>query len=474
MGKRNNQIFILILLLVALVAWIDFSDTIRIGSWTKDVSTKLGLDLQGGLQVLLEVDKPADYVVDPQSLADAKQILENRTNALGVSEVVYQIAGDRRIIGEFPGLTNTEEVLQVLKETGELEFVDMGDNPLPVGTVINTDSGSANSKANAATPTTTANADEQTSTATDNLATPASSETPTATAEPKVYHTVMSGSDLKNVVVQRDTLGNYSISFTLTDHGKTIFGDYTTNNVGKYLAISLDKKLISVPKIESAITEGSGQITGNFTVDEANNLAIQLRYGALPIPLKIVQSETVGPSLGQDSIRKSVTAGIIGMTIVMLFMAFYYRVPGLIADLALLIYALTTFALYKLIPVTLTLPGIAGFILSIGMAVDANILIFERLKEELIAGKNLQTAIDLGWKRAWTSIRDSNISTLITCTILFWFGSTFGASIVKGFALTLAIGVLVSMFTAIIVTRTFLHVLLDRVQFTNHAKWFGL
>lgn len=444
MEKRNNVIFILILVLVAFVVWIDLTDTIQIGSFTRDIQTKLGLDLQGGLQVLMEVDKPADFVVDPQSLQDAKLILENRSNGLGVSEVIFQVAGDRRIVGEFPGLTNTEDVIAVLKQTGELEFVDMGSEPLPEGTVIKTDSGG----------TTTV---------------PASSPT-----EEKIYHTVMTGSDLKTVTVGVDQLGKYYISFVLSDNGKRVFGDYTSNNIGKYLAISLDKTLISVPVIESAITEGTGQISGSFTADEANNLAIQLRYGSLPIPLKVVQSEAIGPTLGQDSVNKSVVAGIIGLSIVMIFMAIYYRVPGLIADIALIIYALTTFAIFKLVPVTLTLPGIAGFVLSIGMAVDANILIFERLKEELLAGRNLRTAIDLGWKRAWTSIRDSNISTLITCVILFWFGNAFGASIVKGFSLTLALGVVVSMFTAIIVTRTILHVLLDNLKFSGHTKWFGL
>jgi preprotein translocase subunit SecD len=215
-------------------------------------------------------------------------------------------------------------------------------------------------------------------------------------------------------------------------------------------------------------------ITGNFTVQAANDLAIQLRYGSLPIPLKVITSQTVGPTLGQDSLQRSLVAGIVGMLTVVIFMVLYYRLPGFVADLALIVYALITFALYILIPVTMTLPGIAGFILSVGVAVDANILIFERLKEELRAGRNLRQAIDLGWDRAWPSIRDSNLATLITCGILFWFGSTFGASIVKGFSLTLAVGVLVSMFTAIIVARTFLHLVLDRIEFAEHHSWFGL
>lgn len=455
MDRRNNIVFILILVLVAFVVWIDVTPSVQIGTFFRSLETRLGLDLKGGLQVLMEVDKPADFEVDPQALQDAKLILENRSNGLGVSEVVFQIAGTRRIVGEFPGLTNTEEVIAVLKQTGELEFIDMGSTPLPEGTIVKTDSGSSS----VSTP-----AEEPATTSPDEVA-----------PEDKVYHTIMTGADLKEVGVGRDTVtGEYYISFVLTDSGKTVFSDFTKNNVGKYLAISLDKRLISVPVIQTAITEGTGQISGSFTEESANNLAIQLRYGSLPIPLKVVESRAVGPTLGQDSVRKSVIAGAIGMGILMLFMAFYYRFPGILADIALIIYALITYALFRLIPVTLTLPGIAGFVLSIGMAVDANILIFERLKEELIAGRTLKQAIDLGWKRAWSSIRDSNISTLITCVILFWFGSAFGASLVKGFSLTLAIGVLVSMFTAIIVTRTFLHITLDRINLSGHSKWFGL
>ncbi len=231
---------------------------------------------------------------------------------------------------------------------------------------------------------------------------------------------------------------------------------------------------VSFPVINSPITQGKVVIQGQFTSEEANQLAVQLRYGSLPIPLKVVETRTVGPTLGQESLRKSLLAGLIGLSIVVLFMALYYRVPGILADLALVTYALISFALFKLIPVTLTLPGIAGFVLSIGMAVDANVLIFERLKEELRAGKTLQNAINLGWNRAWPSIRDSNLSTLITCTILFWFGSAFGASIVKGFAVTLALGVIVSMFTAITATRTYLHVVLDNVKGSEKSEWFGI
>ncbi len=209
-------------------------------------------------------------------------------------------------------------------------------------------------------------------------------------------------------------------------------------------------------------------------METANALAIQLRYGALPVPLKIIETRTVGPTLGQDSLDKSLIAGAIGLTIVMLFMALYYRLPGIVADIVILLYACITFALFRSIPVVLTLSGIAGLILSTGSALDANILIFERFKEELRSGKNIRLALDLGWRRAWPSIRYSNIASLITCTILFWFGSAFGATIVKGFAVTLFLGVLVSLFTALFVTRTFLDTILAAFQPKNNAKWFGL
>jgi preprotein translocase subunit SecD len=283
----------------------------------------------------------------------------------------------------------------------------------------------------------------------------------------------MTGDQLSSVAVTTGTVGGYQISFTLKDQGKKVFADYTSSHVNQFLAIVLDKKVVSVPRVNSPITDGAGVIEGSYTLQSANDLAIQLRYGSLPIPLKVVQSQLVDATLGRDSVQKSVVAGIIGLSVVILFMALYYRLPGLVADLALIIYAATTFALFKLIPVTLTLPGIAGFVLTVGVAVDANILIFERLKEELRAGRTLRQAIDLGWQRAWPSIRDSNISTIITSIILFWFGSTFGASLVKGFSLTLGIGVVVSLFTAVVVTRTILHLVLDNLKFTDHPRWFG-
>jgi preprotein translocase subunit SecD len=275
------------------------------------------------------------------------------------------------------------------------------------------------------------------------------------------------------VNVELSSLGKYDVAFTMDSADAKVFGDYTTAHVGEYLSIVLDNVVVESPTVNSAITDGKGIIEGNFTADTANQLAVQLRYGALPVPLKVVETEAVGATLGQDSVNKSILAGIIGLSMVMVLMVYFYRLPGLIADLALVMYTMTSFALYEVIPVTLTLPGIAGFILSVGVAVDANILIFERMKEEMRGGRAIRQAIDLGWTRAWPSIRDSNISTLITCFILFIFGSQFGATIVMGFSLTLAIGVLVSLFTAIVATRTFLHLVLDNLKFAEHPRWFA-
>jgi len=497
MTRRPYLTLVIILLLVAFAAWVDVSQRITIsnpfnGKALVDKATpiQLGLDLRGGLQVLMEADLPASTTVSASDLSTTQQILMNRANALGVSEVVMQSAPPNRIVAQFPGLTNSDQVVAALQETGVLEFVDLGSTQLPVGTVIQTDYRSAAAGPNGivtpsatspATPT-TAPTDTATPAATATAAasgTPAATPAPTATAAPAptIYHTIMAGTSLATVEVSTGAsagITGYVINFTLKPDAATDFANFTGSHIGQILAIVLDKKVISSPTINAKIDKGSGLIEGNFTQDSANALAIQLRYGSLPIPVKVVESQTVGATLGADSIHRSLFAGIIGLLAVILFMLLYYRLPGFIADLALISYAFISLMLFKLIPVVLSLPGIAGFILGIGMAVDANILIFERLKEELRAGRTLRQAIDLGWSRAWPSIRDANISTLITCLILFIFGNTFGASMVKGFSVTLALGVIVSLFTSIIVTRTYLHVVLDSIKFTEHPRWFGI
>jgi preprotein translocase subunit SecD len=442
----------------------------------------LGLDLRGGMSVLLQVDLPEGTAVTSQELADAKQILLSRSNALGVSEVNFQTSGTNRILGEFPGLTDTSQVIASLKQVGQLAFIPMGSTQLQAGTKVNVDYSDITARnAAAATTGTPAATAAASATPAATTATPAATATPTAgttdttaaAADVKTYKALLTGTALSSVNVEVSSLGAYNVAFTMDADNAKVFGDYTSKHVGDYLSIVLDNVVIESPQVNSAITEGKGIIEGKFTADSANQLAIQLRYGALPVPLKVVQTEAVGATLGQDSINKSILAGIIGLSMVMVLMIYFYRLPGLIADLALVMYTMTSFALFKVIPVTLTLPGIAGFVLSIGVAVDANILIFERMKEEMRAGRAIRQAIDLGWTRAWPSIRDSNISTLITCFILFIFGSQFGATVVMGFSLTLAIGVLVSLFTAIVATRTFLHLVLDNLKSAEHPRWFA-
>jgi preprotein translocase subunit SecD len=458
MLQGTTRWLIPIFIIIIAAVWIVLPNNpgIHIGSFDREFKVVQGLDLQGGLRVLMEADLPPEADVSSEQLDTAREIIENRVNGLGVTEPVIQVAGDRRILVELPGIGDPEEAVATIKETGLLEFVEMGyltnqEITLLQGQIINTDFVTSG----------------------DSSGTEAGATDPSNPLE-RVYKTVMTGAVLEDAGVTRDAAGRLSVGFTLTDEGSDQFGTYTSQHVNQFLAIVLDKEVISIPRIESAITTGQGSISGSFTYEEANNLAIQLRYGALPIPLKVVESKSVGPTLGQDSLEKSTLAGVIGLVVVMLFMALYYRLPGIVADIALLVYAAITFASFKTIPVTLTLPGIAGFVLSIGVAVDANVLIFERMKEELRSGRTLQQAIDLGFSRAWPSIRDSNLSTLITCAILIWFGNTFGASIVKGFAITLGMGVLASMFTAITVTRTFLHLVLDRIKLTEHPRWFGI
>lgn len=494
MSNRFQRFIIPIIIIIALAIFIDLPSSPGIHINTsfltinRDFPTHLGLDLVGGVQALLQADLPANSQVTTEQMNTARAIVENRVNGLGVSEAVVQQAGQNRILVELPGEKDPTKALATIQQTGLLEFVDMS-NLTPqeaislVGTTINTDFGQSGNTQPSNAPTETPSSSVSPSGTITSTGTVTSTGTITSTApvsptqsttNTPTFHTVMTGAALKNVSVTLSPAGEYQVAFELNSDGAQTFANFTSSNVGKVLAIVLDKKVISTPTIQNPITDGRGVITGNFTQQTANDLAVQLRYGSLPIPLKVVTSQTVGPTLGQDSLNKSLVAGVIGMIVVMLFMALYYRLPGIVADLALLVYAMVTFAIFKLIPVTLTLPGIAGFVLSVGVAVDANILIFERLKEELRAGRTLRQAIDLGWARAWPSIRDSNFSTLITCSILFWFGSTFGASIVKGFSLTLAIGVIVSMFTAIIATRTFLHLVLDNIEFAEHHSWFGV
>ncbi len=425
MTGRNN--FIWLIVIMAAVAgsfWLVFDPGHPI---------RRGLDLQGGLQVLLEADVPEGQEVTSQEMDTARQIIDQRVNALGVAEPLVQVEGERRILVELPGIDNPEEAISLIQETALLEFVDTGSQSLPEGMCVRT---SLNEE-------------------------PSPCETTLGGTAVPTFETILTGAELEEARVEIDpTFGQSYVAFKLHSEAADLFADYTTRNQGQFLTIVLDKQVISSPRIESAITSGSGSITGQFTREEAARLALQLRYGSLPIPLRIETTRQVGATLGQQSVDDSIRAGVIGVAMVLLFMMMYYRLPGLLADVALLIYVLFNFAVFQGMPVTLTLPAITGFLLSTGMAVDANVLVFERMKEELRAGSRINDAVPTGFSRAWTSIRDSNIATLVICLILWMFGASFGASAVQGFALTLAIGVLISMFTAVVITRTLVYLII--------------
>lgn len=500
MRERNLRLLAVIVILTLLAGWIDWPANpgihLHLGPINIDREIKIhqGLDLQGGLQVLLQADVPEGEAVDADALRTAKVIVENRVNGLGVTEPLVQLQGDRRIIVELPGIKDPELAISTIRETGLLEFIDAGYTYLEPGTIVKTTYGSAPGE-EPPTPTPTVTSEPtiqvtETVTAETTSAvetTPAPGETPTAEVSPtpsptplpseRVYTTILTGKHLKaegtkvHVDFSQGT-AQPMVAIEFNEEGTPIFAEFTATHQGQYLAIVLDKEVISCPVIDEPIPSGQAVIRGKFTEEQAKSLAVQLRYGALPIPLRVETTRTVGPTLGQESVRKSIIAGGIGLLTVLLFMLIYYRLPGFLADLALIIYALLNLAVFKLLPVTLTLPGITGFLLSTGMAVDANILIFERMKEELRAGRTLAAAIGAGFDRAWTAIRDSQISTLIVCAILYLFGSNFGASIVKGFAVTLAIGTVINVFTAITVTRTFIVFIFEWAGETlREKKW---
>jgi preprotein translocase subunit SecD len=462
MSRRNNLWLIITVLLAIVAGFIALTNSETLPLLNRDIRVRYGLDLSGGSQVLLEATDCTSPDIATR-LDNARQIIEKRVNGLGVSEPLVQIQGTCRILIELPAIDNPADALALIQQTGRLEWTDNGQDYYPDGAVIRTTGNPS--------PTVTSSVSETV---------PLSGTAAlTNTIPDKVYTTIVNGSDLdpSKLTVGLGGVGNNEpqVSFVLQGDAVQRFATYTANNVGSYACIVLDNVVQSCPRIQSQIPNGQGVITvGAGGVDEANRLVNLLRYGALPVALQVAQSRTIGPTLGEDSIRASVIAGIIGLLTVALFMLLHYRLPGLLADIALLLYVMTVFAIYRLLPVTLTLPGIAGFILSVGVAVDANILIFERMKEELRAGRRLAIAIEVGFERAWPSIRDSNISTLITSAILFWFGNAFGASIVKGFALTLAVGVLVSLFTAIRVTRTLLLLVVENGNFEERKKLFGI
>jgi protein-export membrane protein SecD len=412
--------FFAVIILVAGVT-IGYFDVVHLYRPTSVFSKpfKLGLDLKGGAHLVYKADvstiKPEEI---PDAMAGLRDVIERRINLFGVSEPlvqaeqkgILQIAENReqRLIVELPGVTDVGQAIKMIGETPFLEF--RLENP-NIEIKENTNLNEA------------------------------------------FLPTQLTGRFLKKANLDFDQM-TYSpqISLEFTDEGGKMFAQITKENVNKRLAIFLDGAPISTPVIREEIKDGKAQITGQFTAQEAKTLVQRLNSGALPIPISLISQETVGPTLGEKVLLNGVRAGVYGIILVALFLIIWYRLPGFLATLALAVYTVIILALFKLIPVTLTAAGIAGFILSVGMAVDANILIFERMKEEKRNGKMLNAAISEGFERAWLSIRDSNVSSLITSVILYWFGT----SMVKGFALTLGVGILISMFSAITVTRTFL------------------
>jgi preprotein translocase subunit SecD len=427
-----------------------------------DVHTRLGLDLRGGTQVLL---RSRDPNITAESLQVARQVIEDRVNGLGVSEATVQTSGNDRIIVELPDVDQPEQALATIRSTGKLELIDPQGQFLPTGQLVRTEG----------SPTPSLSATQGlsgTDTLSDTQSITASAELNAALSGP-LYALVADGLDLQNDSVQPgiDQGGRPIVSFTFNEPSATKLQQFTAQNIGQPLTIVLDNRVVSSATIQ-AVLPGSGQISSQTTADR-DNLYNVLRYGSLPVGFDVETSRTISPTLGEASIAASQVAGLVGLLAVALLMIFYYRLPGLLAVIALLIYTALSFALYKLIPITLTLAGIAGFILSIGLAVDGNVLIFARLKEELRRGRSIPSAVEEGFIHAWPSIRDSNISTLITTIILYWFGSSFGVSIIKGFALTLGLGVVLSLFTSVVITRTFLRLVVESGAFRNYW-WYAV
>jgi protein-export membrane protein SecD len=392
--------------------------------------------------------------------------VSRRIDALGVSEATIQVLpGSGRILVELPGVSDPEQAVATIQQTALLEFVDFHGL------------GGQAQDFDGQRIITTAQLEIQQRRA---LSQPAAEEGDGAQAEAiahvnpltrQPFITVMTGAGLQAAVAGFDQMsaGSWLIQFELNEDGGAVFGPFTANSIGQPMAIVLDGVVLSAPVIQAELSTG-GVITGDFTEEEARTLALQLRSGALPIPLSVESTAQVGATLGRESVELSIRAGIIGVITVLVFMLVYYRLPGLAADLALLVFIVINLALFRLVPVTLTLPAITGFLIGIGTAVDGNILIFERIKEELRSGKPVEEALGAGFDRAWTSIRDSNVSTIIICVILFLFGQTPGASIVSGFAVTLGLGLVLNLFTAVLVTRTFLQLLVSLLRGTQHQR----
>ena len=403
MGSKLLMRLSLVIVVVIGAIWLSFFKP-----------TKLGLDLKGGVYVVLEAVPDEGVTLDDAAMNRLIEVLDRRINGLGVAESVVQKAGSNRVIIELPGINNTEDAIKMIGKPALLEF---------------------------------------------------KLENPDGT----LGETLLTGGALKKADVSYDNLGRPQIQFEMNQEGAVKFAEITRNNIGKKLAITLDGKVQTAPMINSEIPSGNGVITGNYTVEEAKATATLLNAGALPVKAEIVETRTVGASLGDESIAQSKQAAIFAMILIGVFMIVFYKLPGIVANIALIIFGLITFGCLNFIDATLTLPGIAGLILSAGMAVDANVIIFERIKEELRLGNTIRNAIDAGFSKGFVAIFDSNLTTLIITVILF----TFGTGPVKGFAVTLTIGTLASMFTAITITKILLLTFIT-VFNLNRPELFGV
>lgn len=403
MGSKLLMRLSLVIVVVIGAIWLSFFKP-----------TKLGLDLKGGVYVVLEAVPEEGVTIDDSAMNRLIEVLDRRINGLGVAESLVQKAGNNRVIIELPGISNTEDAINMIGKTALLEF---------------------------------------------------KIENPDGT----LGETLLTGGALKKADVTHDNLGRPQIQFEMNQEGAIKFAEITRNNIGRKLAITLDGKVQTAPMINSEIPSGNGVITGNYTLEEAKATATLLNAGALPVKAEVVETRTVGASLGDESIAQSKQAAMFAMALIGIFMLIFYRLPGIVADIALIIFGLITFGCLNFIDATLTLPGIAGLILSAGMAVDANVIIFERIKEELKLGNTIRNAIDVGFSKGFVAIFDSNLTTLIITTILF----TFGTGPVKGFAVTLTIGTLASMFTAITITKILL-VTFVTIFKLNKPELFGV
>ena len=400
----------------------------------------LGLDLQGGSRLVLEAYDTDTVKVNDDSVAGVVAVIRNRIDALGVTEPMIQRKGRSQVIVELPGIKDPDRAIKVIGDTAQLEFVEAewspGDEKVLTQKKI-TEYYGKNARLDKVKEYRNGQVIYE---------------------KPIILKaTAITGADLKGAWPGIDQYGNPVVDIEFNSKGSDLFAGVTSRNVGKPLAILLDNKIISAPNVREPITGGRAQISGNFNIDEVQDLIVKLKAGALPIPVRIIENRIIGPTLGKDSIDKSKFAGLVGLAFILFFMITYYRYPGFLADIALAIYCALTVAVLALLHTTLTLPGIAGFLLSIGMAVDANVIIFERLKEELQSGKTVRMSIEVSFKRAFAAILDSNVTTLIAAATLFWLGT----GTIKGFAVTLSVGIVASMFTSLTITHMMLEMSSD-------------